>query len=69
MLKITMNNWWLCVHSDVLSARENLLSEFKYFAQKPDFGGGDGGSKSDRVLIASTKPHCTVNYRNRGRRD
>jgi hypothetical protein len=48
---IVMNNWWSCVHSDVLSARGNLFVWIQIF--RPMVGlwrMGVGGSKTDRVL-------------------
>jgi hypothetical protein len=45
------------VYTDVLSARENLLCKFKYFAQSQTLAcGGRGGRRSDRVCFMSLKP-------------
>jgi hypothetical protein len=52
MLKKTMNNWWLYVHTDVLSARENnsnILPKAGLWCV------GGGGSKSDCVFMSLNK--------------
>jgi hypothetical protein len=48
---------------------ENFLSGFKYLPNSWTLVRGGWGSQSDRMFIASTKPNCTGNDRNRGQRD
>jgi hypothetical protein len=69
MLNKTMNNWWFCVHSDVLSARGNLFVRIQIFPNSWTLARGGGGSQSDRMFIASTKAALFWFDRNRGQRD